>query len=123
MVCWDWVFPEVARTLALDGAQILCHPSNLVLDHCQRAMRIRCLENAVFAATVNRFGEDRREHDSVRFTGRSQVTGTRGEVLFRAPARREIVHVVEIDPSLSRHKKLTPGNHLHRDRRPRYYAR
>jgi predicted amidohydrolase len=122
MVCFDWVFPEVARTLALEGAELICHPSNLVLDHCQRVMRSRCLENGVFAVTANRFGADRRPHGSVRFTGRSQVVDPLGRVLVAAPAARERVEVVKIDPSLARGKRITPRNHLLRDRRPEFYA-
>jgi predicted amidohydrolase len=123
MICFDWVFPEVARALTLEGAQILCHPSNLVLDYCQKSMLTRCLENGVYAVTTNRFGADRRPHGSVRFTGRSQIVGPRGDLLFRAPSQREVVHVVEIDPSLTRDKSLTPSNHLLRDRRPEFYRR
>ena len=48
MICFDWIFPEVARSLALKGAEIICHPSNLVLPHCPKAMKIRSLENRVF---------------------------------------------------------------------------
>jgi predicted amidohydrolase len=33
MICFDWVFPEAARSLALAGATLLAHPSNLVLPH------------------------------------------------------------------------------------------
>ena len=72
MICFDWAFPEVARTLSLQGADIICHPSNLVLDYCQQTMLTRCLENKVFAITANRFGYDRRPHGDIRFTGRSR---------------------------------------------------
>ncbi|MDP2208065.1 MAG: nitrilase-related carbon-nitrogen hydrolase, partial [Bacteroidota bacterium] len=50
MICFDWLFPEAARTLALKGAQLIAHPSNLVLPHCPDAMVTRCLENKVFSA-------------------------------------------------------------------------
>jgi predicted amidohydrolase len=121
MICFDWVFPEAARTLALDGAQVIAHPSNLVLDYCQRAMLTRCLENGVFAVTCNRFGEERRPHGRIRFTGRSQIVLPRGELLFRAAAQREVVHVETIDPSRAHDKMLTGANHLLRDRRPEMY--
>ncbi len=123
MICFDWAFPEITRTLALRGMELLCHPSNLVLPgHCQLAMRVRCLENAVFAVTANRCGEERRPHGALRFTGRSQIAGPRGEVLFHAPGARAAVRVEAIDPSRARNKKLTPRNHLLRDRRPEFYA-
>ncbi len=122
MICFDWAFPEVARSLALQGMEVLCHPSNLVLPgHCQLAMRVRSLENAVFAVTANRCGEERRPHGTLRFTGRSQVAGPRGEVIFQAPAARGILRVETLDLSRARNKNLTPRNHLLRDRRPEFY--
>src|SRR3989338_5307897 len=60
MICFDWLFPEVSRTLALNGAQIIAHPSNLVMLHCQKAMVTRCLENRIFALTANRIGREKR---------------------------------------------------------------
>jgi predicted amidohydrolase len=122
MVCFDWAFPEVTRVLALQGAQVLCHPSNLVLGYCQQAMLTRCLENGVFAVTTNRFGADTRPHGSVRFTGRSQVVAPGGRLLVRAPSQRESLTVVDIDPALALDKTFTPRNHLFSDRRPEYYG-
>ena len=78
MICFDWVFPEVARVLTVQGAEILCHPSNLVLTFCQQTMLTRCLENRVFAVTANRYGADSRPHGELRFTGRSQVVAPGG---------------------------------------------
>jgi len=121
MICFDWIFPEVVRVLALRGADVICHPSNLVLDYCQRVMTARCLENGVFAVTTNRTGADRRAHGSVRFTGRSQVVSPRGEVLQRAPMRSEALHTVTIDPATARDKYITPRNDRLLDRRPQYY--
>lgn len=122
MICFDWVFPEAARTLALEGADVICHPSNLVLGYCHDAMLTRSLENGVFSVTANRIGADRRPHGDVRFNGRSQIVGPRGELLFRAPAQREVLHVLEIDPARARDKAITPRNRLLRDRRPEFYA-
>ncbi|MFQ6091953.1 MAG: nitrilase-related carbon-nitrogen hydrolase, partial [bacterium] len=56
LICFDWIFPEAARTLALRGADIICHPSNLVLPYCQKAMVTRSLENGLFSITCNRIG-------------------------------------------------------------------
>ncbi|OGD79070.1 MAG: hypothetical protein A2Y64_06710, partial [Candidatus Coatesbacteria bacterium RBG_13_66_14] len=52
MICFDWIYPETARILALRGATVLCHPANLVLPHCPDAMVTRCLENRVYAVTA-----------------------------------------------------------------------
>ena len=121
MICYDWVYPEVARTLTLQGMELLCHPSNLVLDYCQRSMLTRCLENGVFAVTTNRFGLENRPHGSLRFTGGSQVIGPRAQLLARAPSQRKQLMVLEIDPKESKNKSLTGRNHLLRDRRPEFY--
>jgi len=121
MICFDWIFPEVARTLALAGAQVLCHPANLVLPYCQEAMVTRCLENRVFAATANRIGRERRAGQDLSFTGMSEVVAPDGRILARASGDREEVLVVEIDPLLADDKALTPANDLFADRRPDLY--
>ena len=36
MICFDWIFPEVSRVLALKGAQLIAHPSNLVMPIVSR---------------------------------------------------------------------------------------
>jgi len=121
MICFDWIFPESARTLALLGAEIVCHPANLVLPHCQRAMVTRCLENRVFAVTANRAGVEERGGVRMAFTGRSQITSPRGEILAEGPEEGEALGVVEIDPLLARDKHITPENDLLADRRPECY--
>jgi predicted amidohydrolase len=122
LVCFDWVFPETWRVLALQGAEIVCHPSNLVLRYCQDAMRTRCIENGIFAVTANRYGADTRPHGEVRFTGKSQITAPMGKVLHSGPAQKEELFVVDVDPKDARGKKLTTNNDLMADRRPEFYA-
>lgn len=122
MICFDWIFPEIARSLAIQGADILCHPSNLVLPYCQAAMVTRCIENRVFAATANRIGTEERAGRSLTFTGLSEIVGPTGEILARASADREEVLVVEIDPHEAREKKITPTNDVLADRRPGLYT-
>ena len=90
MICFDWIFPEAARCLALQGADMICHPVNLVLPYCQEAMITRSIENGVFTVTANRIGtEERGGKDPLTFTGASQITGPRGELLFRLDTDRE----------------------------------
>lgn len=122
MVCFDWAFPEVARTLAVRGAQVLCHPSNLVLTYCQDAMLTRCLENRVFAVTANRYGPDSRAHGELVFTGQSQVVAPGGRRLHRGPADADELYLVEIDPDEANDKHITALNDLLADRRPDFYA-
>ncbi len=123
MICFDWYFPESARTLALRGAQIIAHPANLVLPHCQTAMVTRCLENRVFAATTNRYGtEALSDGRALTFTGASQVMDARGNRLCQAPVAGDAVLMVEIDPALADDKRVTARNDLFADRRPEFYA-
>jgi predicted amidohydrolase len=121
MICFDWIFPETARVLAMQGADIICHPSNLVLAHCQDAMITRCTENMVFAVTTNRFGSDARNHGTIKFTGKSQIAAPKGVLIRRAPSQREELFVTEINPALARNKKITPNNDILADRRPNLY--
>ena len=123
MICFDWIFPEVMRTLVLQGAQVICHPSNLVLSYCQDAMRTRCIENMVFSVTANRFGSDKRPHGEVKFTGQSQITAPKGIVIQKAVPQRETLFIVEIDPALALNKNITNLNDLQKDRRPEFYFR
>lgn len=122
MVCFDWAFPEVTRALALLGADIICHPSNLVLAYCQQAMLTRCLENKVYAITANRFGFDKRPQGNLRFTGKSQIVAPGGTLLHRSPSQREELYIMEIDPLLARDKSITSLNEVLADRRPQYYS-
>ncbi|MDD4644733.1 MAG: hypothetical protein PHY99_01945, partial [Bacteroidales bacterium] len=115
MICFDWMFPETARTLALRGAQIIAHASNLVMPYCQNSMITRCLENRVFAVTANRIGQETRGDDDFVFTGRSQIVGVFGEILSSAPAESAFVGTVNIDNHLADSKSLNPNNDLFND--------
>jgi predicted amidohydrolase len=121
MICFDWIFPEVCRSLSLAGARLILHPSNLVLPYCQDSMVTRAIENRVFAITCNRVGQESRGGTTLRFTGRSQVIGPRGQVLARAGVRGETLELVRIDPAEAADKRITARNDLFQDRRPQLY--
>lgn len=118
MICFDWFFPESARTLALKGAEIIAHPSNLVMPYAPRAMPIRALENRVYTITANRIGEER----GLRFIGKSTIASPKAEVLAMGSEDREEVAVVEVDLELARNKKINELNDVFKDRRPQYYV-
>jgi predicted amidohydrolase len=122
MICFDWLYPEAARTLALRGAEIVCHPSNLVLPHCPDAMVTRCLENRMFSVTANRIGaEERGGKERLTYLGQSEIVTPRGRILHRAPSDREELMVLDIDPTEARNKALNRYNDLLRDRRKELY--
>ncbi|TAK07646.1 MAG: acyltransferase [Candidatus Manganitrophaceae bacterium] len=123
MVCFDWFFPEAARSLALLGADLIAHPSNLVLPYCPDAMPTRCLENRLFAVTANRVGSESRGTETLTYIGMSEVVDPKGKILYRASDKNEEAHVVEIDPKLARNKSLNRYNDLIKDRRNRFYVK
>ncbi len=123
MICFDWIFPEAARTLALKGADIICQPSNLVLPYCPDAMVTRSIENRVFTITANRVGSEKRNKGrALDFIGLSQITSPEGTVLARAGKAAVEAMSVEIEPRRARNKRITPLNDLIKDRRTGLYA-
>lgn len=119
LVCFDWIYPEAWRVLALKGADVICHPSNLVLPGlAQRAVPIRALTNRVYAVTANRIGTE----GELTFTGLSTIADPCGEVLAQAPQAEEAVCLVDVDLALARDKQITARNHILADRRPGEYT-
>jgi predicted amidohydrolase len=79
IVGWDLAFPEVARSLVLDGAELLIVCANWEqpnADEWQAYLRARAYENTVFIAAANRVGEE----PSYTFFGQSTIIGPRGKV-------------------------------------------
>jgi predicted amidohydrolase len=79
MLGWDLAFPEVSRSLALDGAEIICGLTNwetAYMDEYRTYIKSRALENAVYVVASNRVGED----VTLNFGGESMIVGPRGEV-------------------------------------------
>jgi predicted amidohydrolase len=79
MIGYDLAFPEVARTLALEGADLIVCMANWEaahMDEWKTYVRARAYENSVFVAAVNRVGED----VTLSFGGESMLVGPRGQV-------------------------------------------
>ena len=121
LICFDWRFPEAARALALAGADVIAHPSNLVFPDAQRIMLGRAFENRVFIVTANRTGVDDRPGGRVGFTGRSQIVGPDGDLMARAPLAADAVIGAICDLERARDKAMTALTHLFTSRRPEYY--
>ena len=123
LICFDHLFPESARSLALQGAQILCYSSNLVLPtYGQLTTRVRAIENQVFTVLANRSGEEDRGSKKLSYTGSSQIVAPDGTVLASADATGDSVKIVEIDPAVALDKSVTDRNDLFKDRRPKLYS-
>lgn len=122
MICFDWFYPESIRSLALQGAEVVAHPSNLVMPYCPDAMPVRALENRVFTVTANRIGtEDRKEGKPLKFIGQSIIVSPGGEVLVKASYDKEEMIMADIDPGEARDKTLNPYNDIFKDRMPGKY--
>ncbi len=117
MICFDWIFPEAARTLALLGCSVILHPANLVFPYCPPAMATRAIENRVFTVTANRVGEERGR----KFSGGSVIWSPRMENILTCPDA-EGAFVAEIEPAEAESKNITGRNNLFEDRRPEMYG-
>lgn len=122
LVCFDHFFPEATRALALAGAQIICHPSNLVLPgKGQQITRVRAMENRIFWILANRSGIEERGGKKLSFTGASQIVAPTGELLAQAAPEGESLQIVEINPAEANDKRVTAMNDLFADRRLELY--
>ena len=80
MLGWDLAFPEVARCLTLEGAELVCVLANWEttnIDEWKTYVRSRAYENTVYVAAANRVGDD----VTMNFGGESMIVGPRGKVL------------------------------------------
>lgn len=122
LICFDYVYPEAMRTLALKGAQIVLLPANLVLQFCPHAMITRSLENRIYTVLADRTGSDDRKIKKLRFIGNSQIVAPNAEVLVRV-GTEECAKVINIDPDIALDKKVTPHNDIFKQRREDLYFR
>ena len=77
---WDVAFPEAARSLAIDGAELIVAPANWeaqTIEEWKTYLRARAMENSVFIAGANRIGDEY----TYQFGGESAIIGPRGEIL------------------------------------------
>jgi len=118
LICFDWVFAELWNGLARRGADIICHPSNLVLPgKAQKAIPVWAMTNKIYIATANRIGSE----GNLTFTGNSIIASPSGDIVASASANKSEIISAECDLSLSRDKMITPKNHVFNDRRTELY--
>ena len=122
MICYDWRFPEAARSLALEGADIIAHPSNLVSKRqiWQPVLVTRAVENGVAIVTANREGIESVAGERLEFTGGSLIIDHSGEVLSRAEGSGAIITA---EVSGHRSREVNRYNDIMMDRRPELYGR
>ncbi|MFW5662428.1 MAG: nitrilase-related carbon-nitrogen hydrolase [Bacteroidota bacterium] len=123
MICYDWRFPEAARTLGLLGADLIVCPSNLVTDVWHISTPSRALENNVYLIVTNRVGTEKRDDDELVFNGKSSIYSYNGSVLAQASESSEEIIFAEIEPEKTRNKAFNEFNDIFGDRRPDFYIR
>jgi predicted amidohydrolase len=124
-ICYDLRFPEVTRTLALRGADIVAHPTNFPMAAKVQTELItvaRAAENRIYLLTANRVGTERWGE----FCGWSQIVDPFGKRLAEAGETEEALLVADIEVEKARDKDyVIPGEYelyLFGDRRPELYG-
>ena len=113
LVCWDQWYPEAARLMALQGADLLIYPTAIGYESSdtpdeqerqrmawQTVQRGHAVANGLPVVTVNRVGlepDPSRQTNGIQFWGTSFVAGPQGELLFEAPKDKEVATIVDVD--------------------------
>lgn len=125
-ICYDGSFPESARCLMLDGADLVVLPTNWppgASGTVEYLVRARAVENHIYYAAANRVGEER----GFRFIGRSRVVDPTGAFLAVSETERPEILYADLDSERVRDKRIVniPGKYeLDRlgHRRPEMYG-
>lgn len=110
LVCWDQWYPEAARLMALQGAELLIYPTAIGYDAhdtadeqqrqreaWQTVMRGHAVANGLPVVAVNRVGWEEDDGSHCQFWGTSFVCGPQGEYLFKAPDNEESTAIIDVD--------------------------
>ncbi|AYF19713.1 N-carbamoylputrescine amidase [Vibrio parahaemolyticus] len=129
-ICWDQWFPELARSLALHGAEAIFYPTAIgsepqdptldSRDHWQRTMQGHSAANLVPVVASNRVGTEVDDGIETTFYGSSFITDHTGAKIAEAPREGETIIYAEIDLAATAKARHAWG--LFRDRRPDLYT-
>jgi N-carbamoylputrescine amidase len=130
-ICWDQWYPECARAMALQGAEILLYPTAIgsepeeagAIDTAKlwrRAMIGHAVSNVCYLAAANRVGRERLEGHEQTYYGTSFIADYQGEMLVEADRTEETVLVAPVDLDAAR--AFRAGMGFFRDRRPDLYG-
>jgi predicted amidohydrolase len=125
-ICYDLMFAEHSRVLALQGADLLVFPANwpqVGKVYPDYIVPTRAIENHVYCVVVNRVGMER----GINFPGGSKITHCFGQSLAQGKPNEEDILYAEIEPAAARQKRrvVIPGEHevdFINDRRPEFYG-
>lgn len=119
-ICYDRHFPEYMRALALKEAELVVVPQAGAVDEWtpgifEAELQVAAFQNGYFTALVNRVGKE----DRLTFAGESFVTDPEGQIIARAPARKDYILYADID--FEQLKRCPAQKHFLLDRRPDIY--
>jgi N-carbamoylputrescine amidase len=136
LVCWDQWYPEAARLMALQGADLLIYPTAIGYESSdtpdeqqrqrmawQTVMRGHAVANGLPVVAVNRVGHEpdpSRQTNGIQFWGTSFVCGPQGELLYEASTTEEAATIIDVD--LKRSEQVRRWWPFLRDRRIDHYA-
>ena len=136
LVCWDQWYPEAARLMALQGADLLIYPTAIGYESSdtpdeqerqrmawQTVQRGHAVANGLPVVTVNRVGlepDPSQQTNGIQFWGTSFVAGPQGELLFEAPKDQEVAIIVDVD--MQRSEQVRRWWPFLRDRRIENYG-
>ena len=128
-ICWDQWFPEAARAMVLQGAELLLYPTAIGSEpqdpsidssgHWQRTMQGHAAANIVPLVASNRIGTEEGQKYTMTFYGSSFIAGPTGEKVAEADRTTETVLTATFDLEATRHYRQSWG--IFRDRRPDLY--
>lgn len=122
-ICYDWRFPEATRSLALQGAEVIAIPSNIVtttgmlLD----VIRVRAFENKVIIAFADRVGSEILGNENLIFRGESAIISFNGEVVKSLSTTEESIGCGVVDALKTQGKDINKYNNIISDRRKEQY--
>ncbi len=129
-ICWDQWFPEAARAMALQGAEMLLYPTAIGSEppapdydsqpHWETVMRGHAAANILPVAASNRIGREVQQGREVTFYGTSFVADQTGGIVTQADRVSEDVRLASFDLDAIRDLRRSWG--LFRDRRPELYG-
>jgi N-carbamoylputrescine amidase len=130
-ICWDQWYPESARAMALQGAEILLYPTAIGTEPpeaggvdtrlmWQRAMIGHAVSNLCYLAAANRVGTERVDNLEQTYYGASFIADYTGEKIVEAGTTEQTVLVAELDLEVAR--QFRAGFGFFRDRRPELYG-
>jgi predicted amidohydrolase len=119
LICFDGRIPEIARSLALQGAEIIVDMANFfAMDQADMWGPARSYENGVWLVAATKAGYER----SIYYPGGSMIVDPKGRVVAKMPYDRHGVIVADVIPEMAHDKSIYAANDKFADRRPDTYG-